>query len=81
MRMRALCLITTRPGKADAVAGAVRRKRRVVRDAMVVAGRADVCAVLQGTMDEINAHVIDLKRVRDIVTTETLVEVEVSMDW
>lgn len=79
--MRALCLITTGPGKADSVLASLKRRRRAVRDAMVVAGRADICVFLQGTLDEINYHVIEFKKVRGVATTETLMEVEVNMGW
>jgi hypothetical protein len=48
---------------------------------MIVTGRADIAVVLQGTIDEINNIVIDFKRIREIVTTETLIEVEVNMGW
>jgi hypothetical protein len=48
---------------------------------MVVTGRADVAVVLQGTIDEINNVVIDFKKIREIVTTETLIEVEVNLGW
>jgi len=48
---------------------------------MIVTGRADIAVVLQGTMDEINNVVIDFKKIREIVTTETLIEVEVNLGW
>jgi len=48
---------------------------------MVVAGRADISVLLQGNIDEINNMVIDFKKIKDIVTTETLIEVEVNMGW
>ena len=48
---------------------------------MVVTGRADIAVVLQGTLDEINNIVIDFKKIREIVTTETLIEVEVNLGW
>ena len=79
--MRALCLITVKPGKADSVTQSLKKIRKVVREIMVVTGRADIAAVLQGTIDEINNIVIDFKKIREIVTTETLIEVEVNMGW
>ena len=48
---------------------------------MVVTGRADISVILQGNMDEINQMVIDFKKIKDIVTTETLIEVEVDLGW
>jgi hypothetical protein len=79
--MRALCLITVKPGKVDVVVEILKKKRKVVKQIMVVAGRADINALLQGKIDEINQMVIDFKKIKDIVTTETLIEVEVNMGW
>ncbi|MGI0027557.1 MAG: hypothetical protein ACREAD_06910 [Nitrosopumilaceae archaeon] len=79
--MRALCLIAVKPGKVDNVILALRKIRKVVREIMIVTGRADIAVVLQGTIDEINNVVIDFKKIREIVTTETLIEVEVNLGW
>ncbi len=79
--MRALCLIAVKPGKVDAVGDILKKKRKVVKEIMVVTGRTDVCAFLSGTIDEINNMVIDFKRIKEIVTTETLIEVEVNLGW
>ncbi|MCA9827740.1 MAG: hypothetical protein KC444_05025 [Nitrosopumilus sp.] len=79
--MRALCLITVKPGKVDTVVEILKKKRKIVKQVMIVTGRADVSALLQGNMDEINNMVIDFKKIKDIVTTETLIEVEVNMGW
>lgn len=79
--MRALCLITIKPGKVDAVIQALKKSRKVVREIMVVTGRADIAVVLQGSIDDINNIVIDFKKIREIVTTETLIEVEVNLGW
>jgi hypothetical protein len=79
--MRALCLIAVKPGKVDAVVLILKKKRKIIKDVMIVTGRADVCALMRGTMDEINQMVIDLKKIKDIVTTETLIEVEVDLGW
>ena len=79
--MKALCLITVKPGKVDPVVEILKKKRKIVKDTMVVTGRADIAAVLHGSMDEINNTVIDFKKIREIVTTETLIEVEVNMGW
>ena len=48
---------------------------------MIVTGRADISVFLQGSIDEINGMVIDFKKIKDIVTTETLIEVEVNLGW
>ncbi len=73
--MRALCLIAVKPGIVDAVVHILKKKRKIIKDVMIVTGRADVCAVMRGTIDEINQMVIDLKKIKEIVTTETLIEV------
>ncbi len=79
--MRALCLITVKPGKVDIVVKILKKKRKVVKEVMIVTGRADICTILQGSIDEINSMVIDFKKIREIVTTETLIEVEVNLGW
>ena len=79
--MRALCLITVKPGKIDAVVQILKKKRKVVKQVMVVTGRADISVLLQGGIEDINNMVIDFKKIKDIVTTETLIEVEVNLGW
>ena len=79
--MRALCLITVKTGKVDFVVEILKKKRKIIKQIMVVAGRADISVLLQGNIDEINNMVIDFKKIKDIVTTETLIEVEVNMGW
>ncbi|MGI0088051.1 MAG: hypothetical protein ACREBI_08860 [Nitrosotalea sp.] len=79
--MRALCLITVKPGKVDNVINILQKIRKTVKELMIVTGRADIIVVLQGTIDEINNMVIDFKKVKEIVSTETLIEVEVDLGW
>ncbi len=79
--MRALCLIMVKPGKVDTVVEILKKKRRVVKQVMIVAGRADISVILQGNIEEINHMVIDFKKIKDIVNTETLIEVEVNLGW
>ena len=79
--MRALCLITVKPGKVDVVVQILKKKRKILKQVMIVAGRADISVLLQGNIDEINSMVIDFKKIKDIVTTETLIEVEVNLGW
>jgi hypothetical protein len=79
--MRALCLITVKPGKVDNVLKILQKIRKVAKEVMVVTGRADVAVVLQGSIDEINNMVIDFKKIKEIVSTETLIEVEVDLGW
>jgi hypothetical protein len=76
--MHALCLITVKPGKVDSV---VEKKRKISKQIMIVTGRADISIILQGSIDQINQSVIDFKKIKDIVTTETLIEVEVDLGW
>ena len=48
---------------------------------MIVTGRADICVILNGKINEINKIVTDLKKINEIVSTETLIEVEVDLGW
>ncbi len=79
--MRALCLITVKPGKVDMAVEILKKKRKILKHVMIVTGRADVGVILQGNINEINNMVIDFKKIKDIVTTETLIEVEVNLGW
>jgi len=74
-------LITVKPGKVDMVVLILKKKRKILKQIMIVAGRADISVLLQGNIDEINNMVIDFKKIKDIVTTETLIEVEVNLGW
>ena len=79
--MQALCLITVKPGKVDEVVEILKKKRKIIKETMIVTGRADISAVLQGNIDQINQVVIDFKKIKNIVTTETLIEVEIDLGW
>lgn len=79
--MRALCLVTVKSGKVDTVVDILKKKRKIVKDVMIVTGRADICVILHGSIDEINNMVIDFKKIKEIVSTETLIEVEVNFGW
>ncbi len=79
--MRALCLVTVKPGKVDIVVKILSKKRRAIKEIMVVTGRADICTFLQGSIQDINNMVIDFKKIKEIVNTETLIEVEVNLGW
>ena len=70
-----------KPGKVDDVVQILKKKRKIVKQTMIVTGRADISVLLQGNIDEINNMVIDFKKIKDIVTTETLMEVEVNLGW
>ena len=79
--MRALCLITVKPGIIDSVTGTLLKKRKISSEIMTVTGRADICALLHGSLNDINNAVFEFKKIKGIVSTETLVEVEVDMGW
>ncbi len=79
--MRALCLISVKPGTVDKAVTVLKKKRKIIRDIMVVTGRSDISVILNGAIDEINDMVIDFKKIKEIVTTETLIEVEVNLGW
>ncbi len=79
--MRAICLITARPETSSQLAARLQRRRKAVKYVIPVTGRADLCVYMQGTIDEINSSVIEFKRLKDVVTTETLMEVEVNLGW
>jgi len=79
--MRALCLISIKAGTVDKVVKILKKKRKLIKEIMIVTGRADISVVLLGSIDEINSMVIDFKKIKDIVTTETLIEVEVNLGW
>ncbi len=79
--MRALCLISVKPGKVDLAVEILKKKHRVIKQIMVVTGRADISVLLQGNIEEIHNMVIDFKKIKYIVTTETLMEMEVNLGW
>ena len=79
--MKSLCMVSVKAGTVDKVLQILKKKRSVSKDIMVVTGRADICVILNGEINEINKFVTDLKKINDIVSTETLIEVEVDMGW
>ena len=79
--MKSLCMVSARAGTVDKVLQILKKKRSVSKDIMVVTGRADLCVILNGEISEINKFVTDLKKINEIVSTETLIEVEVDMGW
>jgi hypothetical protein len=74
-------LISVKPGTVDKVVKVIKKKRKLIRDVIGVTGRVDISVVLQGPFDEINNMVIDFKKIKEIVETETLIEVEVNLGW
>lgn len=79
--MKSLCMINVKAGTVDNVLQILKKKRSVSKDIMVVTGRADLCLLLDGKINEINKIVNDLKKINNIVSTETLIEVEVDLGW
>ena len=79
--MRALCLITIKPGTIDKVAGLLLKKRKIAKEVLPVTGRADICVLMHGSIDDINTAIMDFKKIGNIVSTETLMEMEVDLGW
>ena len=79
--MRALCLITIKPGTIDQVAELLSKKRKTSKEVLPVTGRADICVLMQGSVNDINITIMDFKKISDIVSTETLMEMEVDLGW
>ena len=79
--MYALCLITVNPGKTDKVTSYLSKNRKPMKEVMTVTGRADGSILFNGSLNDINNGVNELKRIKDIVSTETLIEVEVDLGW
>ena len=79
--MRALCLIMIKPGTIDKVTELLSKKRKMAKEVLPVTGRADVCVLMYGSINDINTTVMDFKKISDIVATETLMEMEVDLGW
>jgi hypothetical protein len=79
--MKSLCMINVKAGTVDKVLQILKKKRSVSKDIMIVTGHADICVILNGKINEINKIVTNLKKIEEIVSTETLIEVEVDLGW
>ncbi len=79
--MRALSLITIKPGTIDKVTELLSKKRKIAKEILPVTGRADICVLMHGPIDDINTTVMDFKKIDSIVSTETLMEMEVDLGW
>ena len=79
--MRALCLVTIKPGTIDKVTELLSKKRKIAKEVLPVTGRADICVLINGTINDINTAVMDFKKINNIVATETLMEMEVDLGW
>jgi len=79
--MRALSLITIKPGTIDQVTELLSKKRKITKEVLPVTGRADICVLMNGSVNDINVTIMDFKQIGDIVATETLMETEVDLGW
>ena len=79
--MRALCLITIKPGTIDQVTESLSKKRKIAKEVLPVTGRADICILMNGSVNDINITIMDFKKIGNIVATETLMEMEVDLGW
>ena len=79
--MRALSLITIKPGTIDQVTELLSKKRKIAKEVLPVTGRADICVLMNGSVKDINTIIMDFKKIGDIVATETLMEMEVDLGW
>ena len=79
--MRALCLITIKPGTVDKVTNLLSKKRKITKDVLSVTGRADICVLMHASIDDINTTIMDFQKISNIVGTETLMEMEVDLGW
>ena len=55
-------MINVEAGTVDSVLKILKKKRSVSKDIMIVTGRADICIILNGKINEINKIVTDLKK-------------------
>jgi hypothetical protein len=74
--MKALTLVTTKAGKLDGVVRAVRGIKKGVREVILVTGRADIAVFSEGSIKDIENTIMKIGKIRDVVTTETMFEVE-----
>ena len=79
--MRAVCLISIKPGTIDQVTELLSKKRKIAKEVLPVTGRADICILMNGSVNDINTTIMDFKKIGNIVATETLMEMEVDLGW
>jgi len=79
--MRAFCLIAIKPGTIDQVTELLSKKRKTAKEVLPVTGRADICVLMNGSVNDINTAIMDFKKIGNIVATETLMEMEVDLGW
>ena len=74
-------MIMIKPGTIDKVTELLLKKHKIAKEVLPVTGRADVCVLMQGSINDINITIMDYKKIGDIVATETLMEMEVDLGW
>ena len=74
-------MVAIKPGTIDKVTELLSKKRKIAKEVLPVTGRADICVLINGTINDINTAVMDFKKINDIVATETLMEMEVDLGW
>ena len=74
-------MITIKPGMIDKVTELLSKKRKITKEVLPVTGRADICVLMNGSVNDINITIMDFKKIGDIVATETLMEMEVDLGW
>ena len=73
--VKAVTLITTELGKMDEICSKIREVKGV-KDAFVIAGRADIVVYFEGDVEEISKIMREIGRIEGVKTTETLIEVK-----
>ena len=74
-------MIMIKPGTIDKVTELLSTKRKIAKEVLPVTGRADVCVLMHGSINDINITIMDFKKIDNIVATETLMEMEVDLGW
>ena len=64
--MRALCLITIKPGTIDKTVNLLSKRRKIAKEVLPVTGRADICILMNGSIDDINKAIMDFNKIRKI---------------
>ena len=74
-------MISIKPGTIDQVTELLSKKRKIAKEVLPVTGRADICILMNGSVNDINTTIMDFKKIGNIVATETLMEMEVDLGW
>ena len=64
-------MITIKPGTVDKVTELLSKKRKIAKEVLPVTGRADVCVLMHGSIDDINTTVMDFKKIGNIRHNQT----------